>query len=71
MLMAGIHVQMTAVRCRDDINIASLFPAPTPITHFSLCLQYAGGSLSNGPPLTEGKLWICWGMKRCFLLTSL
>lgn len=24
-LMAGIHVQMTAARYRDDINIASLF----------------------------------------------
>lgn len=33
MLMAGIHVQMTAARYRDDITIASLFPAPTPITH--------------------------------------
>lgn len=33
MPMAGIHVQMTAVRYRDNINIASLFPAPTPLTH--------------------------------------
>lgn len=31
--MSGIHVQMTAVRYRDNINIASLFPAPTPVTH--------------------------------------
>lgn len=36
MLMASIHVQMTAVRYRDDINIASLFSAPTPITHSPL-----------------------------------
>lgn len=28
-LMAGIHVQMTAARYRDDINIASLFLTQT------------------------------------------
>lgn len=39
MLMAGIHVQMTAVRYRDDINIASLFPAPTPLTHPPLAVH--------------------------------
>lgn len=33
MLMAGIYVQMTAVRYKNDINIASLFPAPTPLSH--------------------------------------
>lgn len=36
MLMAGVHVQMMAVRYRDNINIASCFPAPVPITHAPL-----------------------------------
>lgn len=32
MLIAIIHVQMAAVRYNGDINIASLFPTPTPLT---------------------------------------
>lgn len=54
MLMAIIHVQMAAVRYRSDTNIASLFPTPTPLTCSPL--QYTSCSLSNGPPLSEGKL---------------
>lgn len=36
MLMASVHVHMMPVRYRDNINIASCFPAPTPITHAPL-----------------------------------
>lgn len=32
MLMAIIHVQMAAARYRGDINTASLFPTPTPLS---------------------------------------
>lgn len=56
MLMASIHVQMTAVRYRDDINIASLFPAPTPITHSPLVCAFPLLFFSYTPLLSEKKL---------------
>lgn len=56
MLMASIHVQMTVVRYRDDINIASLFPAPTPITYSPLVCAFSLLFFFYAPLLSEKKV---------------